>query len=101
MTLIASGTPSAGQYKLSTTQNGVYIFSVDDDAEEVLISYSYCPADVEQVVLDLMGDRYTYRQRFGVRSQSLAGQESITFVDSGIPEYAKDALTLYRRLVPA
>jgi hypothetical protein len=101
MTYILSGTPAQGQYKLSPTVNGGYIFSVDDDAEQVLISYSYCPADVEQVVLDMMGERYTYRQRFGVRSQSLAGQETISFMDTGIPDYARDALAMYRRLIPA
>ncbi len=101
MTKITSGTPTIGQYKLSDTINGGYVFSLADDGAEVLISYSYCPADVEQVVLDMMGERYTYRQRFGVRSQSLAGQESITFMDSGIPDYARDALALYRRLIPA
>lgn len=96
-----AATPATGQYTVSDTINGLYGFAAGDEGETMLISYSYCPADVEQVVLDMMGDRYTYRQRFGVRSQSLAGQESITFMDSGIPDYARDALAMYRRLIPA
>jgi hypothetical protein len=96
----ASSTPAQGQYTYSSDGLGVYTFNAADQGQPILVSYSYCPSDVEQVVLDMINERYAYRSRAGVKSRSLGGQESSTYDMSGIPEYARSALNSYRRSIP-
>jgi len=92
-------TPLVGQYippdPNQTPQPRLYYtFCPDDGQKTLLISYGYVPAELEQAALETVQDRASYRRRAGgVRSQSLAAQESITYAQSdGFSDYVKDIL---------
>jgi hypothetical protein len=99
-----SSSPSAGQYippdpNLSSPRN-YYTFSLFDAEQTVLLSYGFIPADVEQIAIELISERSDYRRRLGVRSQSLASQESITYDNSGITTYVERMLDQYVSRIP-
>jgi hypothetical protein len=62
--------------------------------------YDDTPADVQQVVIELVGERYKSRDRIGVRSKSLPNGESVTFDRSALSLMAEQVLSPYRRVVP-
>ena len=100
----ANGTPLAvepygtsltvGQY--SVDSNGTYYFAAADAGAAVLISYGYTPFDVEQGVVDIIGDWFKYRNRIGTTAMAIE-QQTITFVNTPMPARAKDTLMQYRR----
>jgi hypothetical protein len=103
------GTPGPGQYSV---QAGLYSFNGADQGKAVLLSYGFVPAEVSQACMELCAERWTYRQRVGVRSQSLAGQETISYgwpsgsiAASGggpagsIPAYLQSMIAPYRAVV--
>jgi hypothetical protein len=101
---IASGTPTVGQYVppnpgLSTPRN-YYQFAVADEGEAVLLTYGFIPADLEQAVLELIADRYAYRRRAGIRSQSLASQETIVYDNTGLSAFVDATLSGYKSVLP-
>lgn len=101
------GIPATGQYQppdpnASPTPRLVYTFNAAQAGLTVLISYGYIPSDLEQVCLEIMAERASYRRRAGVRSQTLASQESITYDDFpyGMNSWAREALQAYYNVVP-
>lgn len=98
------GTPTIGQYIPPAPDLAIprlyYTFAAADVAAHVLLSYGFIPADVEQLTIDLIGERLAYRGRIGLRSQSLAGQESIAYDLSGITAYIRRALADYVSVIP-
>lgn len=88
--------PSAGQYSFA---EGIYSFSSMDANASVLISYSYVPADIEHACIELVGERYRYRNRIGEISKSLGGQETISFSQKDMPDYVRTLLQPYRRVI--
>lgn len=102
-----TGAPASGQYQppdpnASPTPRLVYTFNAAQAGANVLLSYGYIPADLEQVALEIMAERSSYRRRAGVRSQSLANQESITYdlSPTGLSGWAQTALQAYCNVVP-
>ena len=88
----ADGTPltavttitAAGQYIAPVDASpGVYTFGTADANADVLISYSFIPADLEEACIQMVAERYSYRTRIGELSKSLGGQETIRFVRGG------------------
>lgn len=80
--------PGAGQYVIPPdTTPGVYTFSAADEGKSLLISYSFIPADLEEACIQMVAERYSYRQRIGEISKSLGGQETVRFMrgNSGKP----------------
>jgi len=67
--------PSVGQ--------AYYAFSASDTGVQVSLAYGYVPADLEEAVLEATAERSAYRSRPGIRSQSLAAQESISYGTDG------------------
>jgi hypothetical protein len=106
LTAISSGTPAASQYlppdPNATVPRLYYTFAASDAGKGVLISYGFVPADLEQAVLETMQDRVSYRRRAGgVRSQSLAGQETIVYGGSdGLSDFVKGILGPYYSPLP-
>ena len=104
LTAIASGTPSTGQYLPPAPDASparlYYTFAAADAGKGVLLSYGFVPADLEQIALELIAERASYRRRVGLRSQSLASQESFTYDDRGISQWAVDALWPYVSVLP-
>ena len=99
LTAIASGTPTAGEYLPPAPDLAspipYYTFAAADAGAAILLNYGFIPADLEQVALELIAERASYRRRVGIRSQSLASQESFTYDDAGISKWAVDALFPY------
>ena len=96
---IASGTPVTGQYVppsvAGDSPSQVYTFAAADHGKDVLLSYDYVPYDLEQAVIEIVGERYRYRSRIGESSKTLGGQETSSYL-------VKDALAaaIKARLVP-
>jgi hypothetical protein len=88
--------PAVGQY---TVSNGIYGFASADANAAVLVSYSYVPADIEHACIELIGERYRYRNRIGEISKSLGGQETISFNQKDMPDYIRLLLQPYRRVI--
>lgn len=95
--LAVTANPTTGQY---TVSGGTYGFAAGDAGASVLISYSYVPSDVGHACMELVGERYRYRNRIGETSKSLGGQETIAFSQKDIPDYIRTLLQPYKRVVP-
>jgi hypothetical protein len=91
-----SGTPSLGQYSASA---GVYTFAAADAGASVLISYGYIPADLEQCALEWVADRYKYKDRIGMTSKSLGGQETTAYQNKATPDFVAQSLINFRRII--
>lgn len=89
--------PALGQYALDA--GGGYLFSAADAGQSVLISYGYAPADLANCALDWAADRYRYRERIGMTSKSLGGQETAAFRIAAMPDFVAMALRNYARVI--
>ncbi len=103
-TAISTGTPSTGEYlppdpSLSAPRS-YYTFAAADTGKTVLLSYGFIPSDVEQAAIELISERSSYRQRLGVRSQSLASQETIVYDNSGFTSFIRQELAGYVNPIP-
>lgn len=97
LTAVASA-PAAMQYSVT---DGVYTFNVAQDTAGVLISYSFVPADINHAVIELVAERYKYRDRIGHTNKSLGGQETVGFQANNVPQFILALLNKYIRVVPA
>lgn len=93
-----TGSPGSGEYSVSTS--GVYTFNVAQEGGAAVILYSYVPADVEQAVWEIVGERYKYRDRIGQNSKTLGGQETVSFSREAMPQYIRELLQPYKHVVP-
>lgn len=80
--------------------DGNYYFSTSQADTTLLITYSYIPADVEQAVWELVGERYRAQERIGMSSKSLGGQETVSFDIRAMNPYIRELLNPYKRVVP-
>lgn len=115
----ANGTPlvpvktitAIGQYIPPTDATpGQYTFGAADTAADVLISYSFVPADLEEACIQMVAERYSYRSRIGEISKSLGGQETIRFSrgnsgppwgkTSSLPPEVMDLIWPYISVIP-
>jgi hypothetical protein len=92
------GVPATGQYALSTTVVGGYVFAAADAGVNMLISYGYIPFDLAEAALEWIGERYAYRARIGIASKSLGGQETTSFAISKMPAFIAAILQQYTRV---
>ncbi len=94
----ASSPGAAGTYAVDPT-NGTYSFSAADAGLAITLSYGYVPADLEQCALEWVADRYRYKDRIGLSSKSLGGQETTAFQNRSVPDFVSMALTNFRRII--
>lgn len=94
LTPVASN-PLVGQY--SVTSAGVYTFNAGDVGASLLISYSYIPADIEQACIEIVAERFKYRNNIGVKSRSMGGVATDTFLIVDMTPYVKSILNPYMR----
>jgi hypothetical protein len=87
-----TGAPSAGQYALGKIP-GQYVLG---ENVPVLISYSYVPADLERACVDIVAERYKYKERIGQASKNISG-EVISFSLSDMPNFTKLSLQPFKR----
>lgn len=89
---VAPGTaPTQGQYappsatdpNITLSSIGQYTFAAADANQGVLISYSFVPADLEDACLQMVAERYSYRNRVGESQKGLGGQENIRYLRGG------------------
>lgn len=74
----------AGQYIAPNDANlGVYTFGAADAEASLLINYSFIPPDLEEACIQMVAERYAYRNRIGEISKSLGGQETIRYMRGG------------------
>lgn len=97
LTKIEIGSPTASQYKVDNA--GTYTFNTALDDDPVLISYSYVPAPVNQAVIELIGERYRYKDRIGMSSRSSATGETTSFSLKDIPDAVRLMLQPYQNVV--
>jgi hypothetical protein len=94
--------PAIGQYAI-VEQNGVmnYLFNATDAANNpgIIITYGYCPEDLEQALIEMIGERYSVRERIGQVSKSFGG-EVISFSQKDFNDNNRDTFYQYRNVVP-
>jgi len=105
LTPITIGTPSVGQYLITPDINGgsgsaQYVFAAADANANLQINYSFIPAALEQAVIELVGERYSYKQRIGQRSQSIGGQTTAAYNLAAFPDWIKASLDNYSKWFP-
>jgi hypothetical protein len=104
LTAIPSGSPSVGQYVPPSPGAAspvyTYTFNAADVTAGLLINYGYIPADIEQAAIEFISERASYRRRVGIRSQSLAGQEVMSYNLAGISDFVKTTLADYISVIP-
>ena len=94
LTYTTCTTPGALEY---TVESGVYTFNYQQINQDVLISYSYVPADIEQACIEIVGERYRYSKRIGQQSVSAGGQVTSSFSLKSMQDYVVDILNQYKR----
>lgn len=92
--------PAVGQYALSPTILGGYVFNTAENGVALLISYSFIPADLEEVAWETINERLQYKGRAGEKSKTLGGQETVTYDTSDMNQWTKNALMPYKLTVP-
>lgn len=92
-----AGAPSAGQYNVS---GGVYTFAAADAGANVLISYGFIPAAINNACIEWVAERYRYRTRIGQSSQTVSGQMTSAYSLKGVPDFIAASLDPYKNVVP-
>lgn len=90
--------PTAGQYTL--TEWGTYGFSADDIDKTVVITYDYTPFSVSHATTELVGEWFRRRERIGVLSKTLGGQETVSFSQSDMSNAVSAILQPFKNVVP-
>lgn len=90
--------PVTGQY--SVDEWGTYTFAAADEDKAVEITYDYAPFDVSFAVTELCGEWYRRKDRIGILSKTLGGQETVTFSQADIGASIKTSLQPYMNVVP-
>jgi len=94
-----AASPTAGQYiPPPDATPGLYTFSAADVNANLLVSYSFIPADLEEACIQMVAERYVYRGRVGDISKSLGGQESMRYA-RGMPPEVKELIQPYVSVV--
>lgn len=92
-----ASSPTVGQYAVDA---GQYTFAAADAGKSVTLAFGYIPADIARVCCEWVADRYRIKDRIGINSKSVGGQETVSFRNDSIPPFARDVLQNYMRVVP-
>ncbi len=94
---VASG-PVAGEYSID--EWGTYTFAAADAGKTAEMSYDYTPWDVSFAVQELIGEWYKRKDRIGLISKTLGGQETVTFSQKDMGDSIRATLNPYINVVP-
>jgi len=99
LTAVASS-PAAGQYAVDNLGN--YTFAAADAGQAVTITYSNTPADVEQATIEIIAERFRYKDRVGMVSKTISGgiTETTAFSQKDITDFARTLLSDYVAVAP-
>lgn len=89
--------PGPMQYWVNP-ETGLYYFNSAQADLDVLVSYSYVPADIVMGVTELVGERFKAKDRIGVNSKSLGGQETVSFNNQSMSHQVREMFGPYRRV---
>lgn len=92
---LVNASPGLGQYSVN---NGTYFFAAADAGAALSISYGFVPSDLAQACNEFVAQRLVAAGRVGVKSKSLAGQETISYDTSNMPAAVADMIRPYRRI---
>lgn len=96
---LVTGSPSVGQYAL-TAVLGQYLFSAADLGASLIVTYSFVPNDLNDACMEWVAERNVYRTRIGLRSKSLASQESMSYDLSSVPAFVMGRIMPYANVMP-
>jgi hypothetical protein len=91
-----AGAPAEGQYNVSA---GVYAFASADAGANVLISYGFIPAAINNACIEWVAERYRYRTRIGQSAQTVSGQMTSAYSLKDMPDFVRVSLDPYRSVV--
>jgi len=98
MVLTSNSTPAAGEYYVDDW--GAYTFNAAEENASLVIAYNYAPWDVAFGVTQIVGEWYKKKERIGLNSKSLGGQETVSFSTNDISDTVKALIQPYRNVVP-
>lgn len=90
--------PNTGEYTVDVS--GVYTFAAADAGKEAVMTYDYVPFDVSFAVTELIGEWYKRKDRIGILSKTLGGQETVTFSQKDMSDSIRSTLQPYANVVP-
>lgn len=90
--------PAAGEY--SVGEWGEYTFSADDAGAAYVISYSYTPPAVSLAAQQIVAEWFKKKDRIGLLSKTLGGQETITFSTADMDAASKSMLQPFVNVAP-
>jgi hypothetical protein len=97
--VLAPAPPGPGQYSIDPT--GLAQFNAVDAGVPVGMSYSFVPPDIDNAVVQMVGEDYNRRTRIGLRSLSVGGTSTTSYDLSDMPQRVKLALAPYRTVTPS
>lgn len=95
---LVTGTPVAGQYAVD--EWGTYTFAEADEDKTAVIGYSYTPAAVSFAAMEIVGLWFKRRDRIGIQSKTLGGQETITYTQENMSMGTRAMLQPFRNVAP-
>lgn len=96
-TKVASA-PDVGQY--SVDDWGTYSFNTADATKTAAIKYGFTPFDMAFAVTEFIGNWFKRRDRIGILSKTLGGQETITFTQKDMTDGVKMTFQNYKNEIP-
>ena len=88
-----------GAQKLMLT-DGYFPYGVSNVTVSYQAGYATTPLDVEQAVIELVGERFRARERIGLSAKTLGGQETTGFTIKAFNDTIAALLQPYRRVCP-
>ncbi len=91
-----SGNPAAGQYAVA---GGIYSFAAADAGANIVLSYGFIPAAVNNACIEWVAERYRYRTRIGQSAQTVQGQQTASYSLKDMPDFVRASLDPYRSVI--
>jgi hypothetical protein len=101
--LKVTSAPASGQYALiPNASTGVYeyVFNAADVGQLATFTYGFTPEDIEQVIIETVGERFKTRTRIGQSNVNLGNGQVITFSLKDFNDASKTCLNQYINTVP-
>lgn len=95
--------PVTGQYvppqPWAASPTTSYQFAAADAGKQVVLNYSFIPYGLEQGCIEWVGERFRYKDRIGLRSQTIMGQETTSY-QLGMPDVVSQFIMPYATPFP-
>lgn len=81
-------------------EDGIYSFPAAQAGDEVVLRFSVAPADIENCVIEILGETFKRKERIGQTSAVLGPQQTVHFSQKDFPPGVKTVLDTYLRSAP-